>query len=377
MESPPAGPISLAGNVETGPDKRPQHRNNFNFLRLAMATMVILAHSPELLDGSRRREPLSYLFHWSISLGTIAVDGFFLLSGYLIARSWLGDPQLGQFLKKRVLRIYPGFIMASVVSAFLIGPFAGNPGYLSEFPWVEFLVGVATLDVPQVGAVFAGLPYPMINGSLWTIRYEFLCYLAVAFLGVSGLLRRRYAVLGIYALTHAFFLGQCVTRTLLYKTPYLAVNLALELPAFASFFFAGSCFSLFADRIRYTWRGVLIAAVLLFPAMFKFTTAQAALPILGGYLLFAAAFAPSSLLEGFGRRADISYGVYLYAWPIQSLVIYYHRDINLYLLNTIAIAASYALGFVSWHLVEQPFLRLKKRGAPAKVEATVAALGTS
>src|SRR4051794_34755403 len=95
-------------STDAGSDAASLSRNNFNFLRLLFASLVILTHSVELVDGSPRREPLQQLrLPWTVS--HLAVDGFFLLSGYLIAQSWIREPHLLRFLWKRVLRIYPGF----------------------------------------------------------------------------------------------------------------------------------------------------------------------------------------------------------------------------------------------------------------------------
>jgi len=88
-------------------------------MRLILAGLVMLSHAPTLIDGDRHRELLTMLFGTQ-PLGAMAVDGFFLLSGFLIVQSWATDPNLGRFLLKRVLRIYPAFIVASIVSVFLV-----------------------------------------------------------------------------------------------------------------------------------------------------------------------------------------------------------------------------------------------------------------
>jgi peptidoglycan/LPS O-acetylase OafA/YrhL len=99
--------------------------NNFNFMRLVFALLVILGHSPELVDGNQSREVLMRIFG-TMTCGGFAVDGFFLLSGYLIMQSWERQPDGWKFLKKRLLRIYPGFIVASLICAFVVGPLAGD-----------------------------------------------------------------------------------------------------------------------------------------------------------------------------------------------------------------------------------------------------------
>jgi peptidoglycan/LPS O-acetylase OafA/YrhL len=104
----------------------PARQNNFNLVRLLLALLVLLSHAPELIDGNRSQEILTRMFG-TLSFGELAVDGFFLLSGYLIMQSWDAQPQAWPFLKKRMLRIYPGFVIATLVCAFAVGPLAAEP----------------------------------------------------------------------------------------------------------------------------------------------------------------------------------------------------------------------------------------------------------
>lgn len=137
----------------------PTRQNNFNLVRLLLALLVLLSHAPELIDGNRSRELLTCLFG-SLSFGELAVDGFFLLSGYLIMQSWDAQPQPWPFFKKRALRIYPGFVVATLVCAFVVGPLAADPDtYFGELNVPALLANMALLQKPAVPAVFAGLPY--------------------------------------------------------------------------------------------------------------------------------------------------------------------------------------------------------------------------
>ena len=109
------------------------YQNNLNFLRLLLAALVLLSHSPELIDGNRDREILTRIFH-TISAGELAVNTFFLISGYLIVQSWQRHPKAAVFLRKRIIRIYPGFILASLVSALIVGPLGAHAAnYFAQF----------------------------------------------------------------------------------------------------------------------------------------------------------------------------------------------------------------------------------------------------
>src|SRR5262249_36023778 len=150
--------------------------------------LVIVSHSFGLMDGDYSREPLARLFG-SLALSDIAVDGFFVISGYLVTQSFESSHSVLSYLRKRVLRIYPGYCVAFLVSIFIVAPLTG--GALSDITWIAAF-NMLLLQMPSVPNVFNGLHFPVLNGAMWTIAYEFRCYLAVVVLGLLGLLRVRW-----------------------------------------------------------------------------------------------------------------------------------------------------------------------------------------
>lgn len=343
----------LLGNV--------RHQNNFNLLRLLLAFMVMLSHAPELQDGGRGRELLTQLFH-TLSFGELAVDGFFLLSGYLIVQSWAHVPVPGLFLKKRILRIYPGFIVASLLCIFIVGPLGAEAArYFSELSAAKAAVGMAVLRAPVIPRVFEQLPYHQVNGAMWTIKYEFACYVAVLLVGMAGGIRRRRVWL---ALTVAG-MAVCLYKTFGLPIPWapLAKLVGDQFVRLATLFFAGGTFYLYRDRYSLTSRGALVALALLLPAMFVPQIAEMAVAVFGGYLLFFFAFRPIPALAGFNKLPDISYGVYLYGWPVQTLLLAYMPPQSPWVLLALAVMIVIPLAAASWYLVEEPFLRLKNRRA--------------
>jgi peptidoglycan/LPS O-acetylase OafA/YrhL len=127
--------------------------NNLGALRLFFAILVILAHSHELIDGNRSREILTRTFG-TLSFGDLGVDGFFLISGYLITKSFVESPSVIEYLFKRTLRIYPGYVVAFLLCILTISPFVG--GNISSLSITTILKDIVLLHPPEVSGVFAG-----------------------------------------------------------------------------------------------------------------------------------------------------------------------------------------------------------------------------
>jgi peptidoglycan/LPS O-acetylase OafA/YrhL len=338
---------------------KPLHNNNFNFLRLLFASLVLLSHAPEIIDGNRSRELLTRLFG-SLSFGEFAVDGFFLLSGYLIVKSWMNEPRPLQYLQKRIFRIYPGFIVASIIGAFIVGPLGAVPSeYFAQFRLWSFIKGVLFLQSTITPPVFAGQSNPAVNSSMWTIFFEFQCYFLVMVLGMIGAARRRsvWLVLSICLLL-TFAAHKFGYLPLAGERP-VVIPLARNMLRLATVFFVGGCFYLFRDKIKFDLRLSLIAIVVLVAGLFWSNAAEIFLATFGGYLLFYVGFAHIPALRKFNEISDISYGLYLYGWPVQKLLLWYWPNLSPWALFILSLAASAALGFISWHMVEKPCLKLK------------------
>jgi peptidoglycan/LPS O-acetylase OafA/YrhL len=332
--------------------------NNFGALRLLFAFLVILSHSPELVDGDRSREILTRMFG-TLSFGELGVDGFFLISGYLITQSFQNSNSAVEYVAKRVLRIYPGYVVAYLLCVFAVGPLVG--GQIIELSGIQVLIEIIGLRGPEMLGVFPGTPGPpLLNGSMWTIAYEFRCYLLVLAAGLVGLLSRKGIValltIGALALSAVqpniwgWFPGRLMAFSGYPNT----------IARFAGIFACGALYYLYRDRIRYDWRLAVLAAFGLIALMFSSFLAQAAIAILGGYILFWFAFnVRSPNLAAIGRKVDISYGVYLYAWPVQKLLIWWHPGISPWLVLVVTMAIVSPLAFGSWYLVEKPFLNLR------------------
>jgi peptidoglycan/LPS O-acetylase OafA/YrhL len=335
-------------------------RNNaFGALRLFFASLVIVSHSIEMLDGDDAREPLHRLFG-GISLGALAVDGFFLISGYLIAASFESD-RLGYFWK-RILRIYPAFLACTLLCVAVVAPLAGAD--LSLFgpgDWGRLAYRTLMLKAPEMPGVFAGLPYAGLNGSAWSISYEFRCYIAVAVLGVLGVYKAPKLFLAMTAAMFMAFIAFSLPPLNGFTAPDSVVGLIGD-PAvairLAAAFMTGTAFWLLQPRLD--GRIAALCGAVAIAMQFVKPLAEPALILLGGYGLFWVVFRPDwPWLRRLNARNDISYGVYLYAWPIGALLIWYWRSIPLAALMLLTLAGALVCGAISWFALEKPALRLK------------------
>jgi peptidoglycan/LPS O-acetylase OafA/YrhL len=350
-------------------DKDP--RNNFGPIRLMLATFVVLSHTFfAISDEMAEHEPLLRLTGGQEDLGSLAVNAFFVISGYLVALSWLHTPHVRVFLTKRVLRIYPGFIVASIFSLLIVAPLAGAnlATMIQPIEIGKALARLVALSPPKASMAFHGEPVPVLNNPLWTIRYEFICYLLVPLLllkggrvGRRGMLVLYLAVLGLFAAQGDYRGGM--------QLPLLGAP--GQYPRFLTYFLGGVAFALNRDLIPFrTWLFILCAALTIVTGWFggfriAFATA-------GIYIIFFLAYVRGMPLRKLWEATDLSYGTYLYGWPVQMMVIVQLRD-TLGPWPIFAIALPITLGFaaLSWFLVEQPFLKKKPSVVHEADERTV------
>jgi peptidoglycan/LPS O-acetylase OafA/YrhL len=356
-------PMSPRAAGRDAPSTRRGNRNHqFDLLRILFATLVLLSHALELTDGNWSREILHRFTGAPMSFGMFGVDGFFVLSGYLITRSWLEDPELLNFLRKRLLRIVPGYLVAVMLSTIAVGFLAPAVEPFFSRLDVHFLNSVLRLSSPMTPPVLPGLPYAEVNGALYTIGYEFRCYLLVALLGVCGLLRRPMVCLAATVL----LLSAVIYPTFFWQLHWPRyVQVVIGQPGLASrmtaVYLAGVCFYLFRDRLVFRpWLGwtagsLLVGVFVLTPFLGEF-----ALVVCGGYLMFYLGRMRLSWLSGMSRLPDISYGIYLYGWPVESLWIWFHRG-SPWITFLVSTIICFGLGWLSWHFVERPALTLKRR----------------
>ncbi|HSO87218.1 MAG TPA: acyltransferase [Draconibacterium sp.] len=349
-------------------------RNNFDLLRFLLATSVIICHCYAIYYGWEKFAKLEPFMKWSggkISIGSAAVDFFFVISGFLIVRSFEYSANFWEYLKKRILRIYPGFIVAFIISFLVFGP-AGHmekwslQAYLSFLDFVPAKREVAnmlSLQSPIESRYFTQLPQSGLNNSLWTIHYEFICYLMVPVFAWLGFMKKKWwlfaALLVIYILLFLQSLG--------YIFPFKqslsggVIGNPYYYPRFFTYFLCGSCVYVYRNLIpRSIW--LAIPALIIFMLAFKLRLIDVLWPISGTYLLFYVAYHPNALFPNFAKYGDFSYGIYLYGWPLQQLVMLsFGKYLNPLTFFTVVFPVVLVFAILSWKLIESPALKLKKK----------------
>ena len=342
-------------------------RNNLDAIRLSLAILVIFSHSFPLTRGTNATELLMRATRGQTTAGTIAVDLFFVISGFLITNSFLNSRSVFSYLKKRVYRIYPAFTMSMAVCAlvaaplsFAVSPYTGLGERLKDF----FLQTLQLKEFSYLHA-FAANPFAgSINGATWTIPYEFWCYLWLAVLGITGVLRRRIVVLILFGLSLSF----CFLYAL--HDWHLANSFSGSSQSWSKMappYLAGVVFYLYRNKMPHSNRWAAVAVLVLVASCFVPLSWDVCFPLAGAYLVLWFAFHPRIRLQNFGRFGDFSYGTYLYAFPIQQLIAQSARhSLSPYRMFVMATPLALTAAVLSWWGVEQWFMTRRKR--PAAVE---------
>jgi len=335
--------------------------NGYDLLRLFLAAAVVYTHSYAV--GGFGPEPLKQWAKEGVILGELGVLGFFGLSGFLVSASFARSKSLWSYFFKRSRRIFPGFWVCLVVTAFVFAPAIWLLGgrALAEFPWSgpdgawDYVTRNFFLRIWQHGivSVLADAAWPgSINGSLWSLFPEFVCYIAVAVLGLGGALTgSRWLLAGMALIAFLYHVSTCVEGTNAFPhvpSFYAFTTYAPYLTAFA----AGACASAWRDCIKFTWATVGVMVVLA-AALLKLGGFDIAAPILITALVLAAGSCFKLRL-----KTDLSYGMYIYSFPSQQLLFAAGAaTAGLPVFFAASLLASAGCAWLSWNFVERPALQ--------------------
>lgn len=341
-------------------NERAEENNCFDLIRLALAVLVVYSHASLL--GGFGEETFSRLVHGQTIAGTLAVLGFFGLSGYLVTRSFVQRNDWKRFLRARGLRILPGYYLALLFSAFVAAPLIASQKVAGP-RWellqaLEYFGRNAGVRVGawHVGGIPSGLNYNgSINGALWSLFPEVCCYGLVLLLGVLGWLQGASGRLQVLLLTVAVGLAHAalvINPNIEHLAPSL-LQLTGSTP-FVTSFLVGSTIYCFRDRLalgRASAAGWLLASAV----TLKF----------GGWALLGPLIFPLALISlaysfSFRLRHDLSYGTYIFHYPImQTLSAFGGFALGYWSFLGVSLGATIGLAALSWFWVERPCLSRK------------------
>lgn len=324
--------------------------NNLNLIRIVAAGAVLVSHAYPIALGAGTPEPLEHLT--GMTLGGIAVAVFFALSGLLIARSFDRKRTLVQFVVARILRLYPALLAVLLVTV-LVGAAITTldvTTYLSSSQTLTYVprnLSLAFLQYPLPGVFDDNAYGDPINGSLWTLFYEVVCYFGVAVLGMMGLLRRRTlfsCAFAVLTLAYLFALGWQPDGGL---AVWIDILLMLAFP-----FGMGMMAYVWRNQLWLDLRFAALLWLLCIPAAYT-PFLQPAVLIALIYSTAWFGFIPKGALLAYNRLGDYSYGVYIYAFPIQQM--FAHLVPSASPLGNMALSAGVTLlcAIASWNLVER------------------------
>lgn len=326
-------------------------RNNFDAVRLIAACMVIYGHANALVaQGMEAGDFVRSLISFDYS-GSLAVKIFFFLSGLVVANSLLEKKSALQFMLARFFRIWPGMMFVVFVMAFFVGP------VLTKLPLMEYLRndGVTgyvksnflmslRFDLP---GVFEDLRYSSVNGSLWTIPYEVGAYIILLSLFLLGFHKKTVLVFVLLFLL-------CIDPFLENRLIFSWRDASAGADDFGPCFAFGALLAVLKDRVVVGLNWVVGFFVL----FLVFNRVEYSKYLFYASLFFAILYIFSrSFVLRFRLPVDISYGVYLWGWPVQQILVYSFPEMGVQVHRVSAIFLACFMGIFSWYFIEKPGIR--------------------
>lgn len=344
-------------------------KNNFDFIRLLFAIFVIITHSYDLSINTGSTEILYKLTKGHLSFSYIGLAGFFSLSGYMVYESLLRSTSLFDYFKKRVLRIYPGYTVALIVTVlvgWLVSGYNGKRFFSNNSPWDYFFSKLLMFKVaPYIEGAFINNPYPKeVNGSLWTIPLEVSYYILLSIFFFIRNLKLLVILITIVCLSAAIIIlfgKNILVPSYLYyyiEMPFTVFSYE-RFFSFGLFFCSGVLLANIKELLYKYKHAIFFTSILCCMIMVQLNVF-----FIGNYFMLPVTIISFGIMEIkylsnlSARIGDLSYGVYIYAFLIQQTLMSYLK-LNYWQLIILTIPISLIFAIISWKYVEKPFLKFK------------------
>jgi peptidoglycan/LPS O-acetylase OafA/YrhL len=329
--------------------------NNFDFLRVVFAFTVAFAHLIELSD-------LEILKPFKVFFNTrLAIDGFFIVSGFLIAKSYENSTTIKDYIIRRAKRIIPAYAVVILVSAFFLSAIStySLSEYFSNIQFWKYLTANLSFQnylEPCLPGVFETNKFCAVNGALWTIKLEEAFYLLVpVFYWLVRVKKFNFYVLIIivYLLSVTYYM---------YFLSIDNYRIAKQLPGALAFFGTGIVFYKNFSLLQ-KWKDyIIIPCLIIFFLEHYILKTQLLKPVAFGFMVFYVAYS-FRFLNNFGKYGDFTYGIYIYHFPLIQLFVYLGL-FNKYppvLICVFVLMLTLLLAILSWYLIEIPYLSKNRR----------------
>ena len=334
-------------------ERTDSRNNNFDILRFLAALQVLILHGVLLFGNANQ--------HWFVSLNGVAV--FFVISGFLVTRSWCDNPNIFSFLKKRILRIFPALIAVVLFTALILGPIVTTlplKEYFTDSAFFNYFKNIFLYEIYHLlPGVFQNNPLnESVNASLWTLPLEFFMYCLIAIFGITKILNKKYFHFIFVLFTMALF--YVVTRIYIIKWTYI------QFVDLLSLFFVSSGFYIYRKKIILSFPLFLIClAIFLFGMIVSYKTDLVfeyfrllSFP----YIIIYIAYCKIPYINNFGKYGDFSYGIYLWAYPVSQTLIYFWQDkFNIFTYIVSVFFITLFIAILSFKFIEKPALKLKNK----------------
>ncbi len=345
-------------------------KNNLNFIRLIAAILVVYMHSFSISLGDEAGDIIGRLTLGKEYAGGLAVDIFFIISGFLICKSYDNSKSIVQYAKARFLRIWPLLFVVVMLLTFVMGPLVTSYEVSHYFAltkyWLYFLRNLYFVSAyTQLPGVFMNHFQNSVDGSLWTLAYEVICYIFVV---ISAPLwkRKKFSIPVMAVLCSAIFVFHKYINA--FSVGPISAEFIRNLSRFMTYFLVGMLFYLYRDVIRLD-KKLLATGILVVVVGILFLDFTICFAIGGACIIFVIGFSEKINTQWYEKIGDLSYGIYLISFPIQQLVVYFlgrtgeklFLYMDPYINFVISLVICLPVAYLSWHFIEKPCLKLKNK----------------